>query len=68
MTKDTDFCNILKYRPVPPAGIIVIRIKDEYPSMITDMLLKFLKVVADNFCEGKLVILEKDRFRVRNFV
>lgn len=67
ITKDVGFGNIFTYRPKPPAGIIVCRIKDERPGWIDTRLKQLLEVLPAKDFQGKLIILEDKRYRIRGF-
>jgi predicted nuclease of predicted toxin-antitoxin system len=67
LTRDLDFANVMVYPPEQHAGIVVLRVADDMVAADIALVVKgFLeRLTALGDLAGRLVILEKDRFRVR---
>jgi predicted nuclease of predicted toxin-antitoxin system len=67
LTRDLDFANTLNYPPEQYADIVVLRVADDMiASDIASVVSGFLgRLAAIGDLAGRLVILEKERFRVR---
>lgn len=65
LTIDRDFGNILDYPPGTHPGIIRLKIKFMPSKVVNSLLLRFFETVTPDEIAGNLVILEKDRYRVR---
>lgn len=65
LTRDKDFSNILLYPPTAYRGIIVLRMKVYDESLVHALLLNFLNAKTEPDLMGKLVIVSKDKVRVR---
>lgn len=66
ITKDLDFGNIFVYRPRKETGILVVRIRDDQPGKIGRLLAWFFNHFQGGL-GSKLVILEEDKYRIRQF-
>jgi|DewCreStandDraft_4_1066084.scaffolds.fasta_scaffold459306_2 predicted nuclease of predicted toxin-antitoxin system len=66
LTRDKEFSNILLYPPSVYRGIIVLRMKVHDESAVHSLLLKFLEGKSEFDLKGKLVIVSKDKIRVRS--
>ncbi len=65
LTHDKHFADILMYPPKGFFGIIRIRIHPPTAENIIPSLSKLLKKLSKTNLTGKLIILEKDDFRIR---
>ena len=67
LTADLDFGNILLYPPATHLGVIVVR----YYPKVTPQLLKVISLFIENYkgqnLEKTLVIIDKNKYRVRRF-
>lgn len=67
LTADKDFSNILDYAPGTHAGIIVLRLPDEWSTRrVHARLLDVLPAVAKQARRGALIVLQAERTRVRH--
>ena len=65
LTHDRHFANILAYPPSQYAGIIRIRISPPTADVIINSLKELFKRLTPEDFDKRLVILEKDGFRIR---
>lgn len=65
LTHDKHFADIFMYQPKEFFGIIRIRIHPPTAENIISSLSKFLKKFSTQDIKGRLIILEKDDFRIR---
>jgi len=65
LTHDQHFADILMYPPEEYAGIIRIKIHPPSAATIINALKDFLLKLSPDKLDKKLVILEKDGFRIR---
>lgn len=65
VTFDQDFADIITYPPSQYSGIIVLKIPSELPRIVNITLAEFLKSPKPQEIVSKLVILEPNRFRIR---
>jgi len=65
ITHDVDFSNILLYPPEELSGIIRIKIQPPTASIIIKALNNLFEKIPPAKMEKRLIILEKDNFRVR---
>ena len=65
ITRDLDFGNIITYPPGEHPGIIVLRVHLLSVPEINAVVKNFLKSASWEDISGALVVLRKDRFRIR---
>lgn len=61
---DRDFTNILRHSPVPTAGIVVIRLKDQTLPRIRQAATTLRDLLHQHAGRGQLWILDESRLRV----
>lgn len=65
LTRDSHFCNILKFPPKDHNGVIVIKINPTIVSGVHSVLLNFLRNYSQNQIERTLVVIDQKKFRIR---
>ena len=68
LTNDLDFSNLVLYPPASHFGVIVLRPRLDTPGAIEDIhkiLLHLLKELKPSQIEHALVIVDKDKYRIR---
>lgn len=65
ITVDKGFTNILHYPPNTHHGIIRLKLKYMPSKIVHSVLERFFKAVRMEEIKGNIIILEKDRFRIR---
>lgn len=65
LTADTDFSNILVYPPETHFGIIVLKISKADEDEVHTNLLKLLTEVNPEVIQHSLVIVNKNKYRIR---
>lgn len=65
LTRDQDFANILLYPPQQYPGIIVLKVHALHPCDINRLIALFLTATPAETIYHSLIILERERFRVK---
>lgn len=65
VSADTDFGTILALREELNPSVILLRRGPKHPTMQANLLLAVLPIVTDELQRGCIVVLGKDRIRVR---
>lgn len=66
ITADKGFANVLSFPPGSHAGLIVLRVPNEFPTKkVNELLLQALAQLEDETLKGLLVIIEPGRLRIR---
>ena len=65
MTLDLAFANIQAYPPATAAGIIVLRLVQQYKPRVLEAVEKLIPSFATKSVSQQLWIVEKDRIRIR---
>ncbi len=65
ITNDLDFCNIRHYPPSDHCGIIVLKIRPYILNKVHTVLNRFLESTAQQTVDQTLVIVDRNKYRVR---
>lgn len=65
ITRDTDFGNIIHYPVTPDCGIILLRVYLLTVNEIVKLINNLLKIVSEQDLHGSLIIVQRDRIRIR---
>lgn len=65
ITLDMHFANVYLFPPWEYPGIIVVRTKPSVPSNVNQALKAFLRILQPDKIKNALVIVEKDKVRIR---
>lgn len=65
ITVDQDFSNIISYPPQTHNGIIVLKLTKSNEIQVNELLVKFLKSIDYSSVKGNLIIIDKNKVRIR---
>ncbi len=65
LTFDLDFGDLLALRSLSLPSVIIFRLEDQTPESVTPRLLQLLAERQKDLEEGALVVVEKQRYRLR---
>jgi len=65
VTLDQDFANIIAYPPEKYPGIIVLKVHPSSISQTTHLLKKVIARTAEKEIKQALVVIDKNKFRIR---
>ena len=65
ITLDVDFANVQAYEPKTSAGVIVLRLAQQYRQRVLDAVAGILPVLAREPLRKRLWIVEEERIRIR---
>ena len=66
VTNDLDFSNILLYPLGSHSGIVILKITKKTEDQVHSVFLKFLEEISLPSIYGSLVVIDKNKYRVRH--
>ncbi len=65
LTFDVGFGDVRAYRPGSHAGVVLLRLQDQRPAAVVDVVRRFLIDHELDNVAGSLVVVSEDRVRIR---
>lgn len=65
LTNDLDFGTLLAVEGAAAPSVVILRLRDQHPERVADLLTRSLPRVADSLSRGAIVVIEDAAIRVR---